>query len=238
MRAVSLTNRGGRKNNEDHIAYANADGIWCFVLCDGLGGQECGEVASEIVCNVICDEFKKKPQLSDTAIREYALKAAEKLGREREADIEKYNMSSTVVVLLTDGKKAIWLHMGDSRLYYFNQRELSLVTDDHSIAFMEFKRGEISYEDIRTSPNQNMLTRCVNDLENFNPQLSDEVEVKKGDAFLMCSDGFWEYVDEYAMEHTLKKSSSPKVWIEKMLKELHKNETPKNDNYSAIAIMV
>lgn len=238
MRAVSLTNRGGRKNNEDHIAYANAEGIWCFVLCDGLGGQKCGEVASEIVCNTICEEFKKQPELSDTAIREYARIAAEKLGYERNADVEKYNMSSTVVVLLTDGKKAIWLHMGDSRLYYFNKRKLSLVTDDHSVAFMEFKRGEISYEDIRKSPNQNMLTRCVNDASDFVPQISDEIEVKNGDAFLLCSDGFWEYVDEYAMERTLKKSSSPKAWLEKMLKALHKNETPKNDNYSAVAVMV
>ena len=122
MRAVSLTNRGGRKNNEDHIAYANADGIWCFVLCDGLGGQECGEVASEIVCNVICEEFKKEPEISSESIRGYALKAAEKLGQERDADMEKYNMSSTVVVLLTDGKKAIWLHMGDSRLYFFGEK--------------------------------------------------------------------------------------------------------------------
>jgi len=238
MRAVSLTNRGGRKNNEDHIAYANADGIWCFVLCDGLGGQECGEVASEIVCNVICEEFKKEPEISSESIRGYALKAAEKLGQERDADMEKYNMSSTVVVLLTDGKKAIWLHMGDSRLYFFGEKELRLVTDDHSLAFLEFQRGTLTYDGIRTSPNQNMLTRCVNDPDNFNPQISDMIEVRKDDAFLMCSDGFWEFVNEYVMEYTLDKSKSPKAWLEKMLEELHKNETPKNDNYSAIAIMV
>ena len=49
MRAVSLTNRGGRKNNEDYVGYANSDKLWCFVVCDGLGGQSFGEVASEIV---------------------------------------------------------------------------------------------------------------------------------------------------------------------------------------------
>ena len=54
MRAVSLTNRGGRKNNEDYVGYANSDKLWCFVVCDGLGGQSFGEVASEIVCETIC----------------------------------------------------------------------------------------------------------------------------------------------------------------------------------------
>ena len=59
MRAVSLTNRGGRKNNEDYVGYANSDKLWCFVVCDGLGGQSFGEVASEIVCETVCKSFKK-----------------------------------------------------------------------------------------------------------------------------------------------------------------------------------
>ena len=68
MRAVSLTNRGGRKNNEDYVGYANSDKLWCFVVCDGLGGQSFGEVASEIVCETVCKSFKKAPELSGKAL--------------------------------------------------------------------------------------------------------------------------------------------------------------------------
>ena len=102
MRAVSLTNRGGRKNNEDYVGYANSDKLWCFVVCDGLGGQSFGEVASEIVCETVCKSFKKAPELSGKALYRYIEKAASVLGEEREST--KSNMSSTIVALVTDGE--------------------------------------------------------------------------------------------------------------------------------------
>ena len=104
MRAVSLTNRGGRKNNEDYVGYANSDKLWCFVVCDGLGGQSFGEVASEIVCETVCKSFKKAPELSGKALYRYIEKAASVLGEEREST--KSNMSSTIVALVTDGEKS------------------------------------------------------------------------------------------------------------------------------------
>ena len=104
MRAVSLTNRGGRKNNEDYVGYANSDKLWCFVVCDGLGGQSFGEVASEIVCETVCKSFEKAPELSGKALYRYIEKAASVLGEEREST--KSNMSSTIVALVTDGEKS------------------------------------------------------------------------------------------------------------------------------------
>lgn len=238
MRAVSLSNRGGRKNNEDCVGYARAGKIWCFVLCDGLGGQLCGEVASKLVCDTVCGEFEKNPEISENALYDYLKKAAEKLNEERDKNEDRYNMSSTVVTLITDGKRAIWAHMGDSRLYYINDNEIVKITDDHSIAFLEFERGMISYDDIRRSPNQNKLLRCVSDMDNFKPDISAVTELEHGDAFLLCSDGFWEYVTEDCIEETVGKSFSPKEWLEKMLAVLHENEIDRNDNYSVIAVMV
>lgn len=236
MRAVSLSNRGGRKNNEDCVGYERAGKIWCFVLCDGLGGQLCGEVASKLVCDTVCAEFEKNPEISYSAVHDYLEKAVMVLTDERDED--KYNMSSTAVVLVTDGKKAVWAHLGDSRLYYISGGEILKITDDHSVAFMEFEGGMITYDDIRRSPNQNKLTRCVSDMDNFKPDISDITELEHGDAFLLCSDGFWEYVTEDDIEETINKSSSPKEWLEKMLEVLHENEIEKNDNYSVIAVMV
>ena len=64
MRAAKITNRGGRENNEDFICEAESNGVWCYVLCDGLGGHEGGEVASKLVAETICAAFEKKPELS------------------------------------------------------------------------------------------------------------------------------------------------------------------------------
>ena len=75
-------------------------------------------------------------------------------------------------------------------------------------------------------------------MDNFKPDISDITKLEHGDAFLLCSDGFWEYVTEDDIEETINKSSSPKEWLEKMLEVLHENEIEKNDNYSTIAVMV
>ena len=178
MRAVSLTNRGGRKNNEDYVGYANSDKLWCFVVCDGLGGQSFGEVASEIVCETVCKSFKKAPELSGKALYRYIEKAASVLGEEREST--KSNMSSTIVALVTDGEKAVWAHSGDSRLYYISKKRISQITDDHSIAFRDFKEGIITFDEIRTSPNQNKLLSSISDIDDLNFDVSEVIDLKKG----------------------------------------------------------
>ena len=236
MRAVSLTNRGGRKNNEDYVGYANSDKLWCFVVCDGLGGQSFGEVASEIVCETVCKSFKKAPELSGKALYRYIEKAASVLGEERECT--KSNMSSTIVALVTDGEKAVWAHSGDSRLYYISKKRISQITDDHSIAFRDFKEGIITFDEIRTSPNQNKLLSSISDIDDLNFDVSKVIELKKGDAFVLCTDGFWEYVYEDDIEKSFAKTKSPKEWLEKMLESLHENEKENNDNYSAITVEV
>ena len=150
---------------------------------------------------------------------------------------ELFDMSTTAALLLTNGERAVWAHVGDSRIYFITGGEISLITDDHSMAFMEFESGMISYDDIRESPNQNRLTRCIGGISG-SADLSDEIVLKSGDAFLMCSDGFWEYVREDDIERTYAESFSPKEWLEKMLDVLHKNEIETNDNYSAIVVMI
>lgn len=238
MRAVSVTNRGGRENNEDFLRHAQSGNLWCFVLCDGLGGHEGGEVASKLVAETICKEFSRAPELSETAAQAYIKAACDALIRMRAEKIELYDMSTTAALLLTDGEKAVWAHIGDSRVYYLEQGEISLITDDHSVAFLEFESGIITYDEIRKSPNQNKLLRCVGGASGADADVSGVVPVKSGDAFLLCSDGFWEYVNESDIEKQLSEASSPQEWLEKMLAVLHENENDGNDNYSAIAVMV
>ncbi|MCI8405358.1 MAG: serine/threonine-protein phosphatase [Clostridia bacterium] len=238
MRAVSITNRGGRRNNEDSVRFAHADGMWCFALCDGLGGHRCGEIASAAVAETICAEFENAPSVSADALRGYIEKAAQCLEEERMNDIEKYDMSSTAVVLVTDGEKAVWAHAGDSRLYYIRGGKIEKITNDHSIAFWEYQNGLIGYDDIRSSPNQNKLLRCISDTDRLEAEYSEECALTEKEAFLLCSDGFWEFVRETDIENSLDNAKSPKEWLENMLTVLHENETENNDNYSAIAVMI
>lgn len=238
MRAVSITNRGGRPNNEDNICHAVSEGVWCFAVCDGLGGQECGEVASQLVCAEIKKAFLKNPDISEKNVYRYLERAASELGDARSENPDKYNMSTTAAVLVTDGRNAVWAHSGDSRIYRFHRNKITSVTRDHSLAFMEYENGVISYDGIRRSISQNKLTRCISDLDFFNPEVSEVADVSRGDAFLLCSDGFWELVTEADMERCIEKAHSPKEWLEKMLACLHEREGEHNDNYTAVAVML
>ena len=75
-------------------------------------------------------------------------------------------------------------------------------------------------------------------LDDLNFDVSEVIDLKKGDAFVLCTDGFWEYVYEDDIEKSFAKTKSPKEWLEKMLESLHENEKENNDNYSAIAVEV
>ena len=101
-----------------------------------------------------------------------------------------------------------------------------------------FKEGIITFDEIRTSPNQNKLLSSISDIDDLNFDVSEVIELKKGDAFVLCTDGFWEYVYEDDIEKSFAKTKSPKEWLEKMLESLHENEKENNDNYSAIAVEV
>ena len=237
MRAAAITNKGGRENNEDYICHANKENMWCFILCDGLGGHDGGETASKTAAKAVCEEFKKNPRITPEAAEEY-IKAASDSVKAAKWDGAPPGMATTAALLLTDGDMAVWAHIGDSRVYHITDGEISEITDDHSVAFMKFESGIITYDEIRTSADQSKLTRCIIGGAQDIPDVSDIVTLKHGDAFLICSDGFWELANERTVEKTLKSSRSPGEWLEKMLAALHKKEKEGNDNYSAFAIMV
>lgn len=238
MKFALVSGKGGREINEDYIGRLKKNGMYCFVLADGLGGQEGGENASEIAANTILKCFDAQADMSGDIMYAYLEAAQNAISEKRNENPRLRKMGTTVVTLITDKNRAIWAHCGDSRLYRFKKHLIQEVTDDHSVAFASFLAGEIEYDDIRTSPDQNKLLRTIGDSAKFRPDISEVVKLEKKSSFLMCSDGFWEYVDEDYMEYSRKHSSTPKEWLQYMLDERKRNAPQNADNYSAIAIFV
>ena len=144
-------------------------------------------------------------------------------------------MKTTLVFLTLENEKARWMHVGDSRLYHFKDGKLISQTTDHSVSQMAVMMGEITTHQIRFHEDRNRVLRSLGG-ENAKPELSSVTDISEGNhAFLLCSDGFWEYVYESEMEQTLCQAKDPDDWIASMEQILQGRITGNNDNYTAAA---
>ena len=233
----TITNVGDRKVNEDSIGVFKNDSDYCFVVCDGLGGHGMGDVASGIVRDVFKDLFSKMEDIVNFT-GETLIAAQEVLMTEQTLQNEKRKMKTTAVSLTTDGKTAYISHIGDSRLYAFSRGKVKFRTIDHSVPQMLALSRQIKEKEIRYHPDRNLLLRVMGtDWDAPMYELHEPVSLKKFQAFLLCSDGFWELIDEKTMCSLLKKSKSVEEWLNNMTEVVKQNGANKDmDNYSAIAV--
>ena len=142
--------------------------------------------------------------------------------------------------LVIEGEKIRWGHIGDSRIYYFRKNRYKKRTLDHSVPQMLVLAREIKEKDIRNHPDRNKLLRVMGIEWGYSKyEISQEEKKREGLAFLLCSDGFWELIDEKQMVLTLKSSNDAEEWINKMAEIVKASGEGKNmDNYSAITLML
>ena len=239
LKYAVFTDRGDRDINEDSVGvYENEQGSLC-ILCDGLGGHGMGDAASSLVVQVFESQFRKNIR-ADRFLAETFMASQDILLADQIAKNAKRKMKTTAVALVTDGKYAYIGHIGDSRLYIFKDGKVMKRTLDHSIPQMLVLSGELDESEIRNHPDRSTILRVLG-IEWDEPmyELMAPVPLKKCDAFLLCSDGFWELIDESQMCSLLETSSSPEEWLESMQKTVKKNGEGKDmDNYSAVAVRV
>lgn len=231
-----FTDQGKRNNNEDYIGMTERDGNVLFVLADGLGGHGKGEVASKLVVEQTIEYYRsgdKPPSLAECIVH-----SQKELLDLQEREDARDGMKTTIVVLEMSQDQARWAHVGDSRLYVFRRGKLQLRTYDHSVPQMLVATGEIKEKDIRHHVDRNRLLRVMG-IPWKKPMytVSEDYTVKPKTAFLLCTDGFWEWMEEKEMEKLLKKADTPEQWIDAMVKEIwKKGEGHSMDNLSAIAV--
>lgn len=224
------TDKGGRTNNEDCVGLA--EGV--FVLADGLGGFAKGEVASGKAVEYILDNTTGLQSIDNEMMH----CIIDKVNREI-YDNRIENMATTIVAAYIHNGFFNYFNVGDSRMYYFRNSKILLQSKDHSVTQARVDMGEIKPEQMRFHPDRNMLTKALGLKNEIHvSQKFEPLEIRCNDAFLMCSDGFWEYVNEKEMIECLNKSDTPQQWIDRMLKIVNKRIKPKNDNMSAIGVFI
>ena len=237
LKYASITKEGNRKCNEDTLKIASVSNRNCFVVCDGLGGHNAGDVASGIAGNAFVDELCYCDDLSDYLAQGFNSAQNRILLYQKENRTNK-DMKTTAVCMATDEKEIHIGHIGDSRFYGFKKDGTYIRTLDHSVPQLLVQSHTIAESEIRTHPNRNMLLKVMGEpWDEPLYELTQPMPLSAFQAFLLCSDGFWELIKEEEMMSALLHSSSPQEWLDKMTAIVEANGQNKEmDNYTAIAI--
>lgn len=237
---ATLSSPGGRQVNEDAAnCRLLSDAQGCWVVADGLGGHGGGDVASTLAVNTLIEAYQAKPEFSAEQLSTMLTMAHQALLQGQQDNDRLSAMRSTAVVLMLEGKQALWAHVGDSRLYYFAHGLIVQQTKDHSVPQVMVDAGDLNFEAIRHHEDRNRLTRSLGNNGKLRiTVLEQALTINPGDAFLLCTDGFWEFVTESDMQDTLAKSGTPTAWLTAMESILLSRAPASHDNYTATAIFV
>ncbi len=244
LKWTRITDIGKRTTNQDTVGEAFNDPLACFVVADGAGGHEGGEVASRVVVAAVLDHFDRDPGFGPDSLLAYAASASDEVAARKRENPRFADMSTTVAALMVDCEhaQALWAHLGDTRIYLFRDARLHAMSKDHSLTQQLIDAGYARAEQLRTHPQRNILFAAVGAEGETPVALGDgPVQLLDGDALLVCSDGLWEWVHEDEMERTLAESGNSEQWLTAMcaLAEAALEGTDKvRDNFSAYAIRV
>lgn len=232
---LSIHEIGQRDNQEDALAQWDNR---LFVLCDGMGGHERGEVASQTVCKYLVkwfDDNIKEDSFSDDQLREALEYAYTELDIFDDDSLRK--MGTTLTLLYIHSKGVTAAHIGDSRIYHVRPNVgLLYQSRDHSLVFDLFQAGEISYEEMDSFARKNIVTRAMTSGKDnrMRPDIIHISDVQPEDRFVLCSDGIIEKGAKYFFG-TLFSTD----WSDVKIREFLIEQTSHNqDNHSAWIIHV
>jgi serine/threonine protein phosphatase PrpC len=235
---------GMRAENQDNLGVARHADLACFVVADGTGGYAGGATASKLVVDTLLAAFRAAPACDTGALRAAIGTASANVARARRADPAYAEMSSTVAALVVDAAaaRAVWAHLGDTRVYLFRANRLHSVTVDHSLARQLIDSGYGGHVTLRGHPQRNILLGAIGAENDIAVSTSEGAfALLPGDALLLCSDGLWEWIDEAQMEAVLAVTSQSEEWLDLMCEvaDTAASATIKiRDNFSACAIRV
>ena len=226
---------GKRENNEDCIISDLSKGV--FVVCDGVGGRNKGEVASYLTCYTIIDFFKKSVITVDTIQQAIDRVEGELLKYVRENPASE-GLATTMVFMALRNNTAFVAHIGDSRVYQIRDGEIIFQTKDHSLVNELLASGYITEDEARNHPKRNVITRAIQANQSG---LSTEADVHfidsimEQDYFLMCTDGVTEVIDNKWIKQFFVAGNSVDFLLDNIKKECFSGS---NDNNSAVVIKI
>lgn len=232
--------QGGRRYNQDRLAYSYSKEALLMVVADGMGGHYQGEIAAQITVQLLAERFQQeaRPVLRDpfhfllTTMRD----AHEGIAQYAYAHNLLESPRTTCVAAIVQRNFIYWAHVGDSRLYLLRGGKVVARTHDHSKVQQLFEQGKISAEEVQTHPERNKIYNCLGGMVAPEIELSRRVALEKGDTLLLCTDGVWAVLPEDEIGTILKNAPIVES-IPELLDHAEFRGGRDGDNLSAIGMV-
>lgn len=239
-----LYEQGSRKNQEDalwpSLGQATADDR-LFIVCDGMGGHDHGEVASQAVATTIgeyiASHLSADEPLADDILDSAIAEAYDQLDRLDNANDQR-KMGTTLTLLCLHRGGATMAHIGDSRIYHLRPSEgrMLYISRDHSLVMDLYLAGELSREEMDTYEGRNIITRAMQPHQErrSRPDIAHTIDIQPGDLFLLCSDGVLEQLTDEKLLDILSGNASDEM----LMQRLHTATAQAADNHTAYLIRI
>ena len=235
----------GKRNNQEDTLFPSAGTATAedrlFIVCDGMGGHDHGEVASRVVSEALVtyvqEHVKDDTIFTDEMFYEALEQAYTALDNADDGSSSK-KMGTTLTFVLFHKGGCFMAHIGDSRIYHVrpDENRFLYMSRDHSLVFELFRSGEISYEQMKTHPKKNIITRAMMPGEDNRvaAETVNTTDIKVGDYFYLCSDGMLEQSEESDIMGILASENTDEAKQQRLISATLDNK----DNHTAYILRV
>ncbi|NLT34442.1 MAG: Stp1/IreP family PP2C-type Ser/Thr phosphatase [Gaiellales bacterium] len=217
-----------RRQNED--SYVAGDGVWA--VCDGMGGAQAGEVASEAACRAV-SALTVGSSAED--LQYMVAQANSEIFRRALSDSSLQGMGTTLTAAVWDGVELILAHVGDSRAYLLRSDVLEQLTRDHSLVGEMVRQGSLTPEEAAVHPHRSVITRALGTEEQVEPDII-RLPLQVADRLVLCSDGLTGKVADGRLAELLGKAAEPQAAAQVLVKEALANGG--DDNVTVVVLFV
>lgn len=229
-----------RTNNEDACFVLLPDKV--YVVADGVGGGNSGEIASRTAVNMVADYVVKHPislMTNKYAIVNYLQSAVDeantKIFNMARDYAENTGMATTLVVTYVADKRAYITNVGDSRVYLYRNGQLVQLTEDHTYLNTLVKAGVMTKEEAESDERKNVITKALGAEGTCEPDFF-QVDIELGDVFIICTDGLYNEVSADEMVEMIEKKESMSDLVTDLIARANKNGG--RDNITVVCIKV
>jgi PPM family protein phosphatase len=227
----TLNEIGGRANNEDSIFVSEK----LFMVCDGIGGSNKGEIASKMMCENFAKAIKEEKELNQFVINAIQKKVIKELNSYTSGHSESERMGTTLTLACFQENCIFLAWCGDSRIYHLRNGKILYQTQDHSYVQLLYDEGAITKEEMATHPRRNIILGSISANKEISLIATHEIfDFQTDHCFLLCSDGLLENISDAVLLDIFQKNDQ-KSGFSSIFNNYCIEKT--KDNYSMILLI-